>query len=207
MLISISDGTRKKMELLGIKDYPFSETILKSAYREKAKQYHPDLNNGNEKAAAIFRKIKESYEALQPLSMCVTEEERSFEEVKQNKAKEDIFAVYDKCSHCHGTGIVTQQRTDWNSFSERVCPSCMRKCNKCDNGKFTLKSGRKVNCLKCGGEGIILVYKEYCYTCMNKRKIISYELKEYKKLCSYCKGTGKIELDLFNPVIPKGAVL
>ena len=66
----------------------------------------------NEKSAAMFRKVNTSYEALLPLSMCITEEERNFEEVKQNKAKEDIFAVYDKCNHCGGMGTVIKQRTD-----------------------------------------------------------------------------------------------
>lgn len=42
----------------------FSEQELKTAYRKKAFEFHPDQNNGCEKAAAKFRKIQTAYETL-----------------------------------------------------------------------------------------------------------------------------------------------
>ncbi len=41
-----------------------TESEIKSAYRKLAKQYHPDLNPGNEQAAAKFKEINEAYETL-----------------------------------------------------------------------------------------------------------------------------------------------
>lgn len=49
--------------ILGLSDGA-SEDDVKKAYRKLAKKYHPDLNPGDKKAADMFLKIQEAYEAL-----------------------------------------------------------------------------------------------------------------------------------------------
>lgn len=41
-----------------------NERDIKSAYRRKSKQYHPDKNPGNEEAAEKFVQVAEAYEVL-----------------------------------------------------------------------------------------------------------------------------------------------
>ncbi len=41
-----------------------SEGDIKSAYRKLAKQYHPDKNSGDDKAAGRFKEIGEAYAVL-----------------------------------------------------------------------------------------------------------------------------------------------
>ena len=41
-----------------------SEAELKKAYRKLARQYHPDSNQGDEKAEAKFKEISEAYSVL-----------------------------------------------------------------------------------------------------------------------------------------------
>ena len=50
-------------ELLGV-DRGADAAALKSAYRKLAKQYHPDLNPGDEAAEKKFKEISEAYEVL-----------------------------------------------------------------------------------------------------------------------------------------------
>ena len=50
-------------EALGVDKSATSEQI-KSAYRKLAKQYHPDMNKGNDEAAKKFKEVNEAYQVL-----------------------------------------------------------------------------------------------------------------------------------------------
>ena len=50
-------------DLLEISEKSTKEEIQK-AFRELAKKYHPDVNNGNFKIQEKFKEIKEAYEVL-----------------------------------------------------------------------------------------------------------------------------------------------
>lgn len=54
---------RDYYEVLGVSKTA-TEAEIKSAFRKKAKQYHPDLNKDNPDAAEKFKEVQEAYEVL-----------------------------------------------------------------------------------------------------------------------------------------------
>src|SRR6266700_2161057 len=50
-------------KILGV-DKKASEKEIRSAYRKLARKYHPDVNPGDQKAEATFKKINAAYEVL-----------------------------------------------------------------------------------------------------------------------------------------------
>ena len=54
---------RDYYEILGVSKNA-SEDEIKKAYRQKAKQYHPDLNHGDKAAEVKFKEANEAYEVL-----------------------------------------------------------------------------------------------------------------------------------------------
>ena len=50
---------------------------IKSAYRRLAKKYHPDLNPGNQKSAALFIELDNAYDTLNNLSLKKTYDRNS----------------------------------------------------------------------------------------------------------------------------------
>lgn len=54
---------RDYYEVLGV-DKKATDAEIKSAYRKKAKKYHPDLNPGDTEAEQKFKEINEAYEVL-----------------------------------------------------------------------------------------------------------------------------------------------
>ena len=59
----MADTKRDYYEVLGV-DKNASEAEIKSAFRKKAKEFHPDLNKDNPEAEAKFKEAQEAYSVL-----------------------------------------------------------------------------------------------------------------------------------------------
>ncbi|HBL41181.1 MAG TPA: molecular chaperone DnaJ, partial [Ruminococcaceae bacterium] len=59
----MAENKRDYYEVLGVSKTA-SEDEIKKAYRQKAKQYHPDLHPGDKTAEEKFKEANEAYEVL-----------------------------------------------------------------------------------------------------------------------------------------------
>jgi molecular chaperone DnaJ len=188
--------------ILGV---PKNATIdeIKRAYRNLAKQHHPDKGGDEEH----FKKINEAYETLSD------QEKRSqydnpnkghsffggfdpFEaffnnKYKYKKAPEKIIDVEIKISELFNT----KQKNI--TFKRNIA------CDDCGG-----QGGEKINCNKCGGEGFITqrqgigmfvqIFKHPCGDCQGRGF-------NYVKTCNTCKGsTVKSITENFSFYIPEG---
>jgi len=219
MRIIVGQATEEAMAVLGLEQYPFTTTDLKTCFRSSAKLYHKDKGGSDEK----MRKVLEAYKILQHLPIDVVEVGITpIEEVEA-----DMFDMFEdkECFDCSGTG----KRRIFEDVSGYTCLKCKGsgkarlKCKFCKSGKFTLRNGRIVDCRACTGTGIFAPVCNMCdgngyvestdYSFYGIRDFFRHfrhrEPKYREKVCSACKGKGMIrtKLNPFNPVIPKGAVL
>lgn len=204
MLITIGDKTMEMMNVLGMSDYPFTSNDLKKYFRESCFKYHSDTGGSNA-SNVMFNKCMEANKYLENLCNDVPVS------AKKNKSfKFDMFDLTEPCESCNGTGTIYAEATIrcpdcdgeyFDFFMRRGSGRKTLKCNRCDNGLFTLKSGRKVTCRTCSGTGVFKIVR--CRTCSG----IGLITKKVGKECMDCGGEGKIHLKPMNPVIRKGAVL
>lgn len=201
------------MGTLGVTEYPFSDSLLKSQYREKCFQFHPDVSQ--EETEEEMKKINAVYARLQGLARL------DFDEIvivkKRSAMPEDIFRLWEPCKKCASRGYWLRDLPN-----VETCPDCppkrfsvfslafflgagrgegyhLQDCPSCSGGLTS--SGKECN--RCAGTGQI---KVVCKTC-NGKGVKRNKENYIKETCKTCNGLGKIEVKPFNPVILKGAVL
>lgn len=199
------DQITKQMQLLNMVNYPFSLNELTQSYNKLLKENHPDINK-DPKANEKTIKIIEAYKFLKPYS--------SREEIKKTSLIHEFGHCYKPCDRCQGTGqiIISSQRIKgYDCIKCKDTGIIQLKCNKCNNGKFTLKNGRIINCRICHGTGI---FKLKCNHIVSYREQLFHNLfgpKEewidIKSICRVCDGTGEVEYEPVNPVISKNKLL
>jgi DnaJ-class molecular chaperone len=195
MLITIGGNTKRAMRTLGLSSYPFTPESLKAAYRLAAKTHHPDVGGSEEK----FKYIQRAFEHLENLAIRDSE-------LAPPETDEFRDGLVDTCTKCHGTGVLTRARVT----GYETCKNCSGtglfelKCKYCNDGAFLTRSGLIVVCKACKGTGIWRIVK--CNVCRgDKYKFPILERHDVK--CDRCAGKGVIPIEVFNPVIPRGAVL
>lgn len=186
MLITIGQNTEKQMKILGIENYPFSASMLKQNFRNLIQINHPDKKGGSKEKA---QNIIDAYNNLKNLALNdITEKDKNNAETIIAEQERDIFAVLDTCPNCKGIGEII---SDW------IQNKCVN-CYSVEQRLFFTNKNRS---------SILLFSFNRNWLSTSSCKDRKCPAKTSKKICPKCKGTGKIEIKPFNPVIRKGAVM
>ncbi len=199
---------------------PFSLTQLKEAFRGAAKKLHPDLTKRD--TGLLFDEMRRCYDSLTDLAE-IDPRMFSGEGTAAALRTTDGTPLYElglglgptrngrDCKECEHRGYTEEFGIDWVScetcFGSGEVPRIMP-CRYCENGKFKQqRSGHTVDCRVCKGTGKFKHprHKEVCLDCLGVgRKYGKGKQVRYCK-CFDCKGMGEIEL--FNPLLPKGRLV
>ncbi len=198
-------------DILGVSKSASADEI-KSAYRKLAKQYHPDLNKGEE-AATKFKEINEAYECLSDPQKKSNYDQFGSAEGPQGFGGagggfsgfggfEDIFNMFS------GFGGGRQNsRTDGEDINVRMNLSFKEACN---GGSKTVNINRYEKCADCSGTGA-KNGKEFttCSNCNGSGKVKQVQNSIFGQMvnitsCPNCGGKGKIIKEKCSSCLGKG---
>ena len=177
----------KYHDILGVKDGA-SEAEIKSAFRTKAKELHPDVNKDDPEAAAKFAEVKEAYEGLLS-GKSGDRAEYEFEEVYVRSNAENKYSLRKKAATNlllkHLKPVVkinVSLRSVYDDKTTHLKVKIYEPCARCG------ATGDKINgeyevCDGCNGSGRMGNSIFVCMFCNGHGK---FPLED----CSTCKGSG-----------------
>jgi molecular chaperone DnaJ len=171
-------------DILGVKEGA-SEEDIKSAYRNLAKKYHPDLNK-NKDAESKFKEINEAYNTLinkkdsEPLDNDLFKGFNQF-----NIFDINLNRIYDLDIH---QSINIGFLESCFGCEKQIKYKIKKSCPECSNGQHF-----KI-CPQCKGTGVNIIFK--CLACNGTGNI---------NTCNHCHRKGFIEEEsILNIKIPEG---
>lgn len=204
---------------------PLKMEELKSQFRRKAKEIHPDMT-GTQDTGHAFDDLKKAFAALVALE-CLpgvfslsNGNGYSYESIPQftsdgtplSKLGQGLGRTKNgrTCQQCDGRGYTEAIQHDWEP-----CPRCLGRgavpkvypCRACGgSGRYRLRNGRLTECLRCDGSGKFAhpFHEQLCLSCWGTGSSYTGVIKRVYHKCFRCNGHGQIPI--FNPVIIKDAL-
>ncbi|MBE6550704.1 MAG: molecular chaperone DnaJ [Ruminococcaceae bacterium] len=196
---------RDYYEVLGVQKGA-SEDEIKKAYRKLAKQYHPDVNPGNQEAEVKFKEINEAYSILSDSDMRSKYDAYGHAGVDPNYGDgfgggfsgfggidldmSDLFGTLfgngqtRRNAPVRGSDIETTLSITFEEAAfgckKEIAFSRIDKCSKC-SGTGAAEGTTAETCTKCAGTGQIKVQQRTPLGMMSS-----------SRTCDACNGSGKI---------------
>ena len=201
---------RDYYEVLGISKGA-SDDEIKKAYRKLAKQYHPDLNPGNNEAEAKFKEANEAYGVLSDSTKKTKYDQFGHAGVDPSYGGGqsgyggygtvdfgdigDIFGDIFGNVFSGGTRRTSNGPVRGDNLETRISISFEEAVFGC---KKTIKYARRESCPDCNGTGAQKgTSPETCPNCKGAGKVKKQQNTPFGVIastvtCDYCRGTGKI---------------
>ena len=220
---------RDYYEVLGV-DKKASDAEIKSAYRKKAKKYHPDLNPGDAEAERNFKEVNEAYEVLSDADKKQRYDAYGHAGVDPNfgaggggwgnysggfgGAGMDLNDIFESFFG-GGFGGGSQRRADPNSpkrggdIHVGLTVSFMEAAHGCTK---TVQYTRQETCPDCGGSGAKKgTSRQTCPDCHGTGYVMEQQRTPFgviqnRRVCPHCQGKGKIISDPCNRCKGSGRV-
>lgn len=197
-------------------ELPVEAIDLKAAYHQKTKELHPDRNEKD--TTALFQEMQAAYTKLSESTAIIEVTNNALTTIEGTPLTDlgtGLSLVINSvpCEYCQGKGYSTEAGS---RFVE--CTDCgamgltLKTCSQCRGSRgFTALDGSHVTCGSCDDRGTVRGkdksnwfdhgWLRSCLSCHGtKRKVVPYG--HIYRRCSPCQGLGEIQI--FNPVIPKG---
>jgi molecular chaperone DnaJ len=187
-------------EILGI-DKTADEEAIKKAYRQKARQYHPDRNPGDDAAVEAFKKATEAYD-------CLSDPVKKSQYDLLASPQPDTTFVYSSTNYTKTNDLfegffnTRPRQSGWGQNIEtEILIEFLDSAKGCTR---TVDIDRRVSCQGCKGTGA-KDGKEYknCVLCDGRGKTVNHHSTgnsffKYESTCASCKGSGKV-ISIFCP--------
>jgi len=206
-----------------------SDDEIKSAYRNLAKKYHPDINKEAD-AQEKFKEISEAYSVLSDKTKRANYDQFGTADAQQGFGGgfsgfgqgfeggfEDIFNIFGNAFG--GRASAREQGADLETdititFEEaafgvekEITINRVQKCNHC-NGTGAKKGSATTKCTDCNGSGKVQFVQNTLFgrvASVTECKTCKGSGKIVKEKCNYCRGTGLTQQDAkVNVKIPAG---
>ena len=205
------ENKRDYYEVLGLAKGA-SDDEIKKAYRKLAKQYHPDLNPGDEKAEKMFKEVGEAYEVLSDPDKRARYDQYGFAGVDPNYNPGaaggagfggfggmdfDLGSIFD--NFFGGGGTSGSRRASAPQKGENLGAQVTLSFEEAAFGATReVTVGRVENCPTCGGSGAAAgTQPETCPNCHGTGTVrtvrqTAFGTMQQTGVCYQCGGTGRI---------------